>query len=100
MSIITVQIISIGVTSTTAVMLLVALLIISFILVVKCMNAHNEQKEHNQPIYEEVDPLAGSRQGPAAIELEINCSYGNIKMIKMTECPAYAQIETCSQHHE
>lgn len=106
---ITVQIISISITSTTVVMLLVTVLAIVFILVVKCVIAHNQQTEHIiEPIYEEIDTLNGSRQGPskirnpAAIELEINCSYGDIKTcaIKVTENLAYGQIEICSQQQQ
>ena len=103
---ITVQIISVGVTSTTAlVLLLVVLTFVIAILVVKRTNTHTERNEHtNEPIYEEIHTLDELKEGPVnctnitAIELERNCSYGDINTIKLTESPAYNMVKQKNVH--
>lgn len=97
-----VQVISISVTSTIVIMSLAAVTLVIGILWLKRKNIHHEQKERNEPVYAEIYTLDESKEchGPstsstnqAAINMEVNCSYGNIKIIKMTKSPAYDQIE-------
>ena len=90
----TVQIIIIGVSTTAAILLLIVLGLIMAIFSIKLCGISG-QKEVHLPIYEEI-PMSGGgvikSSNPEAIELEINCSYGNIKTIKMIESPAYGRI--------
>lgn len=101
--IITVQIISIGVASTIAVILLVTVTTLMMaILLFKHTNKHYELNQQNEPVYEEINTLEEGHgpinsTNPAAIKMEINCSYGDIQTIKMTESLAYGQIENLSQ---
>ena len=72
------------------------------ILLFKHMKKHYELNERNEPVYEEIHTLEEGHgpinsTNPAAIKMEINCSYGDIKTIKMTESLAYGQIEKFSQ---
>ena len=93
------QIIVIGVSTTTAILLLTVLALVMAILSIKVCGICGEKEVH-QPIYEEIPmPRGGGikSSNPEAIDLEINCSYGDIKTIKMTESPAYGQIESCPQ---
>lgn len=83
------QIIFIGVASAVAVTLMVTLMLVTVVLLFnKCTNKHYGLNEQNEPVYEEINGPINSTN-PAAINMEINCSYGDIQTIRMTESPAY-----------
>ena len=96
--------ISIGVTCAITLLLLVVLSLVSIAVLVK-FNLHStfrdsEREERVEPIYEEILALNKSKVEStivAPIKMEENCSYGDIKTIKMTESPAYGQITHCNQ---
>ena len=92
---ITVQVISISVMSTIAAFVLVTLTIVTIIVLFKHMSSkHYEPDEQNEPVYEEIHSLGQvvNSANPIAINMEINCSYGDIKTMKMTDSPAYGHI--------
>ena len=87
--------------STIAACLLVTLTVVTVIVLFKHMsNKHYEPNEQNEPVYEEIHAIGLGQvvdsANPAAINMEINCSYGDIKTIKMTDSPAYGQVENYS----
>ena len=93
------QIITISVMSTIVACLLVTVTVVTAIVLFKHMSSKRyEPNEQNEPVYEEINGLGEviNSVNPTAINMEINCSYGDIKTMKMTDSPAYGHIENYS----
>ena len=80
-------------------LLVAALTLASIMLLVKCnINTRSKDSEEIEkigPVYEEILTPSESEfktKTQASITMKDNCSYGDIKTIKMTQSPAYDDV--------